>query len=75
MLEITLAGIVGMAVGAGLMAMYCRSHPTGTAAEVAALSRELQNLHGRHIETQRDIWAILGAAHQQLITVDRRREN
>jgi hypothetical protein len=71
MLETILAGLGGLIIGAGLVFAACFD-PTGDAAAVARLTRELDEAHERHLDQQRELWAVLAECHLQLLRVDRR---
>jgi uncharacterized membrane protein len=73
MLDITLAGLGGVLLGAGLAFIYCRRHPTGDAAEVVRLNREMTEQYQRYQEHVAELYALLLASHQAIV-VDRRKE-
>lgn len=71
MLNLTLAGLGGLLVGASLAYNWFRIHATDDAATVARMAVELREAHDRHMEQQEVLWAILGASQRQMIAVDR----
>ena len=71
MLE-TILGSAGAALlGAGLTLIWCRRHPTGDAAEVVRLNREMTEQYQRYQEHVAELYALLLESHQAIV-VDRR---
>ena len=73
MLDIALAALGGLLLGAGLTAIWCRTHPTGDAAEVVRLNREMTEQYERYQEHVAELYALLLESHQAIV-VDRRKD-
>lgn len=72
MLNLMLAALGGLLVGASLATTYCRIHATDDAAELAQLRRDYAALYHRMHEREAELFVLLSHNHQQMITVDRR---
>lgn len=71
MLDLTLAALAGLLVGAGLTYTVCRILTTEDAADLARLRRDYANLYRRMHEREAELFVLLSHNHQQLIAVDR----
>jgi hypothetical protein len=71
MLDITLAALGGVLLGAGLTFIWHTHH--GDAAEVVRLNREMTEQYNRYREHVAELYALLLESHQAIV-VDRRKD-
>lgn len=73
MLDVTLAALGGLLLGAGLTYIYTRTHPRGDAAEVVRLTREMEEQYQRFAERESELVRVFSEAHQAIV-VDLRKD-